>query len=517
MSILIRLLACVRRIPGVARLVNRIASDRLASVTIPRPHSYSLWSPLDKVDSPPSDYLTWHTVTDKTYFGRHLAPAEDSFIQALPSNETTPEFPHGEVTALFERKHGMKESRSSVFFMFFAQWFTDGFFRSSHINSRKTTSNHNIDLAQIYGHDEEVAWMLRSGQGGRLSSQQINGEEYPDYLGETDKRGVWQVKHCYQKLPYIKDKAWMASIFGGFSDSQKSKCFATGLERGNFIVGHMVMSTLFLREHNNICDELASRYPDWDDDRLFHTARIINTVILMKLVIEDYVNHIAGLDILLLDPSFVEKKTWYRTPWIAAEFNLLYRWHGLVPDTFRIADRDERLVNNFDLLIKEGLNGLLEAATRQVAGEISLDNVPVFLMTAEQKMINKGRAWRFRSFNDYRARFGLPRLNSFDQLTDNADLNADLSRLYGDINNLELTVGLFAEQGGNTLTGELQTAMVAYDALTQIYTNPLLAKENFSDQHFTAYGMERIHATTSFQDLVDRNTSQPVTVSVKRS
>ncbi len=174
-------------------------------------------------------------------------------------------------------------------------------------------------------------------------------------------------------------------------------------------------------------------------------------------------------------------------------------------------------MNNFDLLIKEGLNGLLEAATRQVAGEISLDNVPVFLMTAEQKMINKGRAWRFRSFNDYRARFGLPRLNSFDQLTDNADLNADLSRLYGDINNLELTVGLFAEQGGNTLTGELQTAMVAYDALTQIYTNPLLAKENFSDQHFTAYGMERIHATTSFQDLVDRNTSQPVTVSVKRS
>ena len=39
-------------------------------------------------------------------------------------------------------------------------------------------------------------------------------------------------------------------------EEQKAKLFATGLERGNSIVGHMVMSTLFLREHNNICDEL---------------------------------------------------------------------------------------------------------------------------------------------------------------------------------------------------------------------------------------------------------------------
>lgn len=516
MSVLIRLLGCARCLPGVARLVNRMASDRLSAATIPRPYSYSLWSPLNKVDAPPGDYLTWHTVTDKTYFDRHLAPAAGSFIQALPSNDATPEHPYGEVTDLFKRKQGMKEGRSSVFFMFFAQWFTDGFFRSSHVNPRKTTSSHNIDLAQIYGHDEEVAWMLRSGQGGRLSSQQINGEEYPDYLGETDECGVWWVKHCYQNLPYIKDQAWMASIFGRFSDSQKAKCFATGLERGNFVVGHMVMSTLFLREHNTICDELASRYPDWDDDRLFHTARIINTVILMKLVIEDYVNHIAGLDILLLDPSFAEKKTWYRTPWIAAEFNLLYRWHGLVPDTLQIADSNESLVNNFDLLTKEGFNSLLEAATRQVAGQVTLDNVPAFMLPAEQEMINKGRDWRLRSFNDYRVRFGLPRLHSFEQLTDDADLNANLSRLYGHIDNLELTVGLFAEQGKRALTGELQTAMVAYDALTQIYTNPLLAKENFSAKHFTAYGMERIHATTSFQDLVDRNTSQPVTVSVKR-
>lgn len=431
MSVLINCLDYARRIPGVARIANKIASNKLASATTPRPHSHSLWSPLDKVDSSPSEYLSWHTLTDKNYFDLHLPPADDSFIKALPSNEGTNDFPFGEVTALFERKHGIRKGRSSVFFMFFAQWFTDGFFRSSHIDSRKTTSNHNIDLAQIYGSNEEVSLMLRLGKDGKLRSQQIDGEEYPDYLGELDGNGVWQVKGRYKNLPYIADKEWMEKIFGELSDEQKAKLFATGLERGNSIVGHMAMSTLFLREHNNICDALASKNSSWDDDRLFHTARIINTVILMKLVIEDYVNHIAGIDILLMDTSFAEKQKWYRTPWIAAEFNLLYRWHGLVPDTLKIGGRDESLVNNFEVLPKEGLSSLLEAATMQVAGEISLDNVPVFLMPAEQAMINKGREWRLRSFNEYRAKFGLSRLNSFDQLSNDPNLNDRLRKLYG--------------------------------------------------------------------------------------
>lgn len=422
MSSLNSVFSFISKFPGVASAANKIASNQLASATSARPHSYSLWSPLNDDDSPPCHYLTWHTVTDKNYFDLHLGPADELYIDDLPSNEGTDEFPFGEITALFERKGGLKESRSSVFFMFVAQWFTDGFFRSSHVDFRQTTSNHNIDLAQIYGPNEAVALMLRSEEGGKLTSQKIDGEEYPDYLGELNENGIWQVKGRYQDLPYVADKEWMNTLFGDLSDDQKSHLFATGLERGNAIVGHMVMSTLFLREHNSICDDLAEQNPDWDDDRLFHTARIINTVILMKLIIEDYVNHIAGLDILRMDPSFAEKKKWYRAPWIAAEFNLLYRWHGLVPDTFKIGNRDESFVRNFDLLAKEGLSSLMQAATRQVAGEISLDNVPGFLMPAEQAMIDKGRNWRLRSFNEYRVQFGLERLTTFDELTEDNDL-----------------------------------------------------------------------------------------------
>lgn len=517
MSFINGLLDTAKHIPGVAGMINKVASNKLAAATNARPHSFSLWSPLDKPDAAPSDYLTWHTVTDKNFFDLHLPPARAEYVSQLPSNAPTQDFPFGEITALFERKNGIKEGRSSVFFMFFAQWFTDGFFRSSHIDPRQTTSNHNIDLAQIYGYNEAVSLMLRSKQGGKLQSQWIDGEEYPDYLGELDSDGNWQVKARYQALPYIADEQWQEQIFGHLSNQQKAQLFATGLERGNAIVGHMAISTLFLREHNNICDELAQAYPSWDDDRLFHTARIINTVILMKLVIEDYVNHIAGLDVLIMDPSFAEEQQWYRAPWIAAEFNLLYRWHGLVPDHLSIAKQQQSLTENYGLLTERGLSAILEAASAQTAGQISLDNVPSFLMPAEMAMINKGREWSLQPYNVYREKFGLKALTSFEQLTDDKAITQKLETLYGHIDKLELTVGLFAEDGGSRLTGDLQTAMVAYDALTQIYTNPLLAKENYTERHFTPVGMKRINATHSFQDLADRNLVGQPRVQVARS
>ena len=37
--------------------------------------------------------------------------------------------------------------------MFFAQWFTDSFLRTSLTDYRKNESNHEIDLCQIYGEE----------------------------------------------------------------------------------------------------------------------------------------------------------------------------------------------------------------------------------------------------------------------------------------------------------------------------------------------------------------------------
>jgi prostaglandin-endoperoxide synthase 2 len=428
----------------------------------------------------------------------------------------------------------MQTDRSSVLFMFFAQWFTDSVLRTDPDDRRKNTSNHDVDLCQIYGLYEHEARCLRSHSGGRLSSQIINREEYPDYLGERNEAGEWQVKAKYSCLDSsgntIPGKGlyphgsteWVKTALdksfppGTLTTAQRNarldRLYATGLDRGNSSVGYVALSTIFLREHNRICQEL-SRIPDlnWgdDDERLFQTARMINTCLLLKLTIEDYINHITGDSLFRFDTSFAESQPWYRTNWIALEFNLLYRWHGLVPDQLIVNDATVQHSSyrwNNELLEAEGLASIVSNASVQTAGRISLGNNPDFLMGAEYQTIEMGRDFRLQSYNSYRQNFGLAKLKDFTELTQDNDLRQKLETLYGNIDGLELVAGLFAEdpQPG-ALFGSLMLTMVAYDALTQIYTNPLLSKAIYTTETLTAYGLELINATSSIDALVRRN------------
>jgi prostaglandin-endoperoxide synthase 2 len=161
---------------------------------------------------------------------------------------------------------------------------------------------------------------------------------------------------------------------------------------------------------------------------------------------------------------------------------------------------------NNSLLEQLGVTSVVNAASQQAAGRISLFNNPVFLMEAEYRTIQMGRDFRLRSFNDYREAFGYRRLQGFEQLTRDAVLAAKVQELYGSIDQLELVVGLFAEeppQGG--LFGDLMRTMVAYDAFTQIYANPLLSQAIYRPEHLTPYGLQLLDETTSIAELVQRN------------
>jgi prostaglandin-endoperoxide synthase 2 len=483
---------------------------------------------------PISDYTSWPALTDRQFSARHLPPASKSNIAALPDDAPSGQGGWGPVTSLFARGEVMQADRSSVLFMFFAQWFTDSVLRTDPDDRRKNTSNHDVDLCQIYGLYEHQARCLRSHSGGRLSSQIINGEEYPDYLGERNEAGEWQVKAKYSCLdsegrvipsqglyPHGNTEWVKAALDKSFPpgtltpeqrDARLDRLYATGLERGNSSVGYVALSTIFLREHNRICQELSS-IPglDWkdDDERLFQTARMINTCLLLKLTIEDYINHIAGDSLFRFDPSFAESQPWYRANWMALEFNLLYRWHGLVPDHLIV---NNAIVKhsfyrwNNELLEAQGLASIIGNASAQVAGRISLGNNPDFLMGAESQTIKMGRDFRLQGYNKYRQNFGLAKLRDFTELTKDNGLRQKLETLYGDIDRLELVVGLFAEdpQPG-ALFGSLMLIMVAHDAFTQIYTNPLLSKAIYTAETLTAYGLELIDTTSSIAGLVRRN------------
>ena len=533
-----RLLWWASSIPWFGKQINRFTTNLIASSTTPRPRPFSLWSPVTAVKNghsgPISDYTSWPSLTDRRFSARHLPPASESSIAALPDDTPSGRSDWGPVTSLFTRGEAMQTDRSSVLFMFFAQWFTDSVLRTDPDDRRKNTSNHDVDLCQIYGLYEHETQCLRSHSGGRLSSQIINGEEYPDYLGERNEAGEWQVKAKYSCLDFsgntIPGKGlyphgsteWVKTSLdksfppGTLTTAQRNarldRLYATGLERGNSSVGYVALSLVFLREHNRICRVLSSLPDlDWkgDDERLFQTARMINTCLLLKLTIEDYINHIAGDSLFRFDTSFAEGQRWYRANWMSLEFNLLYRWHGLVPDQLIVNDAIVQHSSyrwNNELLEAQGLASIISNASAQAAGRISLENNPDFLMGAEYQTIKMGRDFRLQGYNSYRQNFGLAKLKDFTELTQDKSLRQKLETLYGDIDKLELVVGLFAEdpQPG-TLFGSLMLTMVAYDAFTQIYTNPLLSTAIYTTETLTAYGLELINTTSSIEDLVRRN------------
>lgn len=503
-----RLISDLARKVGLGDTLNDLATSQFTNATTPRPRAYSLWCHTPSQSQPGDEarklaevgeYTAWPSLVDRQFSGRHLPPMPLEEVEALPSLD--------KVLDLFKRTGKMRKSRSSALFCFFAQWFTDSILRTDPYDRRKNTSNHDIDLCQIYGLDEETTRILRSHSEGKLRCQEINGEIYPDYLFELDANAVLKEKDIYKDLPHLP---LLKQLLSKVPLERQLKTYATGLERGNSSIGYVAISTLFLREHNRICDELIASTPGWDDERLFQTARMINIVLLMKIVIEEYINHIAGAAIFSLNPGFGVDKPWYRTNWIALEFNLLYRWHSLVPDYINAGevaiDVENDIRNNNELLETWGLARAFQTFSMVPAGKIALYNVPKFLWGAENAALRMSRGFRLKSYNDYRAAFNLGRLRDFDELTRDPRTQADLRRVYTTIDRVEFIPGLFAEDADHTaLFGDLLNTMVAYDAFTQIYTNPLLAPEIYNENTFTAYGFELFNKTNSILDIAKRN------------
>jgi prostaglandin-endoperoxide synthase 2 len=486
----------VQRIKPLARLINRIAINRLVSRVPPRPNPLSTKDP----------YTSWTSLTDRTWSGRHLPPV----LADTPTPATTPEGPPtvDAVAALFVRDGEMVPCpKSTMLFPCFAQWFTDGFLRTDRSaapgvlrNTRKNESNHEIDLAQLYGLNSTMTEQLRA-HDGRLKSQTIEGEEYPEFLYHG---GVLKPEFNRLLPPFGAD---------GLTPDQKNVLFAMGSDTRN--MGFMAFNVLFLREHNRIAGLLKQTYGGWSNDQIFETTRNILTVVLLKIVVEEYINHINPSPFqLALTPASFTDEPWYRTNWMAIEFNLLYRWHSLVPSTFNLDGTEltiEETLSNTQALTSVGLGRFMAAVSEQPAGRVGLFNTDRFLVAAADKpSIEQGRVAQLRSYNDYRMLCGRSRLTSFRELTSDPRIQAELSAVYDSVDDMEFYVGLFAEESGyNDVLPPLVLTMVAFDAFSQALTNPLVAPRIFNEATFSPAGMAILKEDQRISDVVHRNVPDP--------
>ncbi len=480
----------LRRVPGVRSATNRLFINQLVYKMKTRPQALSTMS----------SYTSWESLTDRTYSQRHLPPAP-GLKARLPSAKSACElFRRGEAG-------GTPSEKSTLLFPHFAQWFTDGFLRTDPTNPLKNTSTHDIDLSQLYGQTRAVTDMLRSKSGGRLKSQLVNGAEYPPYYFGEDG----QVKPEFAELPITypgSDRK--ATPLDELDDHKRRRLFALGIPRGNIHYGFVIMSTLFLREHNRLADLIAARHGDWDDDVIFQTARNTLIVLLLKIVVEDYINHISPFHFkLFVEPGIGVTERWYRQNWISIEFDLLYRWHALVPTRVRLGGEEREMADvlwSTETVTDNGIGRLFDEASRQPSTEIGLFNTAPFLLETERRTIDIGRTAELAGYNDYRQACGYPRLRSFADVSSEPAVQSALADRYATVDDVELYVGLFAEDvRENAALPTLMGTMVGVDAFSQALTNPLLSPGVFGESTFSRDGMDAIKSTDSLQDIVTRN------------
>ncbi|UFR00578.1 hypothetical protein KBP30_05005 [Streptomyces sp. Go40/10] len=468
-----------------SRWLHRRLNSKLTDLAVlkapPRPNPLSTKAP----------YTSWDSLTDRSWVGRHLPPAAGP-PRGLPAPE--------KVAELFRREgEGRSCTRSSALLPAFAQWFTDGFLRGHAATGdpRRTDSPHTLDMSQLYGDREDVTACLRTFEGGRLKSRVVDGAEFPPALCEGGR-----IRDEFRAIRPVR----FDEVPAEFVDT----LFACGGERAHAHIGPMALTVLFLREHNRVAGILAAAHPDWDDERVFQTTRNTLIVTMIRVMLEEYINHITPYHFgFVLDPVRTDRGVWHRENRATIEFSLVYRWHSLIPSTYTIAGRPvplARTIANGQLVVERGLGPLFEDLSRQPAGLSGLFNTDELLLPIEERSVAVGRELRLASYNDYRAHYGFPRVTDARQISGDPRVQEALLDLYGDVDAIELYVGLFAEEPEpGAIFGRLLERVISVDAFSEALNNPLLAPRLFGPATFSAEGLEIVRATRGFSDLVHRN------------
>lgn len=357
---------------------------------------------------------------------------------------------------------------SNIMFAFFAQHFTHQFFKTYNRMGLGFTKalGHGVDAGHIYGDNLERQLNLRLFRDGKLKYQLIDGEMYPPSVVDA------HVRMSYP--PGVPAETQMA----------------IGQEVFGLLPGLGLYATLWLREHNRVCDILKAEHPTWDDEQLFQTARLIIIGETIRIVIEEYVQHLSGYLLQLkFDPTLLFHSTFQYGNRISLEFSQLYHWHPLMPDTFHI-DGDEltyaQFLFNSSVLTHYGVEKLVDAFSRQAAGQIGGGhNMNDVVSKVAVGTIKESRELRIQPFNEYRKRFNLEPYTSFRDFTDNEEIARTLEELYGDIDALEFYPGLLLEKTRpGAIFGESMVEMGAPFSLKGLLGNPICSPEYWKPSTF---------------------------------
>ncbi|HEX9530869.1 MAG TPA: peroxidase family protein, partial [Acidimicrobiales bacterium] len=274
---------------------------------------------------------------------------------------------------------------------------------------------------------------------------------------------------------------------------------ATGREMagvvGNWWVGLGLMHSIFLREHNAICDRLAGAYPGWSDQELFDHARLVNAALMAKIQTVEWSTAVVASTTMrtalranwwgLAGEWWTEhfgridahdevsgvpgaEADLFGVPYsMTEEFVSVYRMHPLIPDDFSLRSaRDDSLIEERSLpqmvfsearpvLERVPVADLLYSLGTRHPGVIGLHNTSRYLRELRRpdgELIDlaavdvlRDRERGVPRYNEFRRRFRLDPARTFADFSSDEQVVEQLARVYDSPEDVDALVGMFAE------------------------------------------------------------------------
>jgi peroxidase len=347
-------------------------------------------------------------------------------------------------------------------------------------NTATNTLAGDLDLSQIYGSDAATAASLRNSDGTLVTS-----------VGDA--------------LPIVNG------------------AFVSGDVRVDENPELTVISTMFVREHNYWVGVLAAENPTWTGDQLYNMAKAITTAEYQNIIYTEYLPALLG-------PNAVDPYTGYDptvNSQVTQEFSTAaFRvGHSQVSDAQQGIDDNgnvtfmQSLADSFgntpaQVEANDGINSLLRDLSNdnsQAVDVYAVDGLRNLLADSPDQMdliaidIQRERDLGLGTLNQTREALGLTPYTSFDQLTSDQTVAANLQATYGSIDNVDLFIGGLAENHapGADVGQTFQTIIAdQFDALE--------SGDRFFwlNQDFDPATAQMISQTT-LADIIERDTVTP--------
>ncbi len=362
-----------------------------------------------------------------------------------------------------------------------------------------------IDGSAVYGSDQERAEWLRDLQGdGKLKVSKGDLLPWNTDSGEfTDD--------ATHTAPEMED-----------ATRSLSKYYVAGDVRANenpLLIG---LHTLFVREHNRICDELRENHPNWTGDQIYQRARKLVGAYIQNITFNEW---LPSLGIIL--PEYSGYRS-YVDPSVSNVFSgAAFRMgHTLINSNIVRMDNDgqeipqgsiglkDAFFNPFAVEIAGGIEPYFKGMGTQVMQELDckvIDDLRNFLFGApgagglDLASINiyRGRDRGISDYNTLRSDFGLPKVSNFSDFVGSDEDAELLENIYGSVDNVDAWVGMLAERHmSGAIFGELVVRIIQ-DQFQRLRDGDRFYFEN--DPVFTDANINEIKQV-SLHEILMRNT-----------